>query len=200
MFEGVEGAGKSTNLAFIADWLKKQGQEVLTTREPGGTPIGEKIRALLLNPEHTGMTVETEALLMFAARAQHVSEKIGPALDTGKWVVSDRFVDSSYAYQGVARGMPDARLDALSDWTLQGFKADMTFIFDLPPALGMARIAARGTAKDRFEQEALVFFEKVRTAFLARAAQAPERYTVIDASQPLEQVQAKITQVLSQWL
>lgn len=200
VLEGVEGAGKSTNLAFMADWLAQKGKQVLTTREPGGTPIGEKIRTLLLDPQNTAMTVDTEALLMFAARAQHVGEKIKPALAARQWVISDRFVDSSYAYQGVARGMLFARLDALAEWTLQGFHADMTFILDLPPEVGMQRVMARGAGKDRFEQETLAFFEKVRAAFLARARQAPTRYTVIDASQPLAQVQAQIVQVLEQWL
>lgn len=196
VLEGVEGAGKSTNLAFIQRWLLHRGFEVLTTREPGGTPIGEQIRAILLNPDNRSMCVDTEALLMFAARAQHVVEKIKPALTHGQWVISDRFVDASYAYQGVARGMPFERLDALAAWTLQGFHADMTFIFDLPPEVGMARVTARGEGKDRFEQEDLSFFERVRQAYLARAAQAPERYAIIDAAQPLPEVQRQIEQVL----
>ena len=200
VLEGVEGAGKTTNLRFIQQWLSERGVEALTTREPGGTPIGEQIRAILLDPANREMCVDTEALLMFAARAQHVAEKIKPALAQGQWVVSDRFVDASYAYQGVARGMPFERLDALADWTLQGFTADMTFIFDLPPEIGMTRVAARGAGKDRFEQEVLAFFEKVRQAYLSRAAQAPDRYAVIDAAQPLEAVQQQIAQVLERLL
>ncbi len=200
VLEGVEGAGKTTNLRFIEHWLSERGVEVLTTREPGGTPIGEQIRAILLDPANQAMCVDTEALLMFAARAQHVAEKIKPALSRGQWVVSDRFVDASYAYQGVARGMPFERLDALAAWTLRGFTADMTFIFDLPPEVGMARVAARGAGKDRFEQEALSFFDKVRQAYLARASRAPERYAVIDAAQPLEAVQKQIVEVLERLL
>ncbi len=200
VLEGVEGAGKSTNLAFIRDWLIDRGRAVLTTREPGGTPIGEQIRAILLNPDNGGMCVDTEALLMFAARAQHVAERIKPALERGQWVISDRFVDASYAYQGVARGMPFQRLDALADWTLGDFRADMTFIFDLPPEVGMARVMARGEGRDRFEQEDLAFFERVRQAYLDRAAQAPERYAVIDAAQPLAAVRRQIEQVLERML
>jgi len=196
VLEGVEGAGKSTAQRFIADWLRQRGQAVLTTREPGGTPIGEQIRALLLDPANTEMAVDTEALLMFAARAQHVAEKIKPALAAGQWVVSDRFVDASYAYQGVGRGMPYERLDVLADWTLQGFHADMTFIFDLPPETGLARVARRGEGHDRFEREKLDFFQRVREAYLQRAARAPERYAVIDASQPIDGVQAQLVQVL----
>ncbi|HID00614.1 MAG TPA: dTMP kinase [Piscirickettsiaceae bacterium] len=196
VLEGVEGAGKSTNLAFIQRWLSHRGFDVLTTREPGGTPIGEQIRTILLNPHNRTMCVDTEALLMFAARAQHVREKIKPALAQGQWVICDRFVDASYAYQGVARGMPFARLDALAEWTLQGFHAHMTFIFDLPPEVGMARVAARGEGKDRFELEDLSFFARVRQAYLDRAALAPARYAVIDAAQPLPEVQRQIERVL----
>ena len=196
VLEGVEGAGKSTAQRFMAEWLRARGEAVVTTREPGGTPIGEQIRAILLDPQNHAMTVDTEALLMFAARAQHVAEKIKPALAAGQWVISDRFVDASYAYQGVGRGMPFERLDALAAWTLQGFHADKTFIFDLPPEIGLERVAQRGAGHDRFEQEKLDFFQRVRAAYLQRAAQAPQRYVIIDASQPIEQVQAQLVQVL----
>lgn len=200
VLEGVEGAGKSTAQQFIADWLRARGKAVLTTREPGGTPIGEQIRAILLDPANAAMTVDTEALLMFAARAQHVAEKIKPALAAGQWVVSDRFVDASYAYQGVGRGMPFERLDVLAEWTLQGFHADMTFIFDLPPEVGLARVAARGEGHDRFEREKLDFFKRVREAYLQRAALAPERYAIIDASQSVQEVQAQLAAVLERLL
>ncbi len=189
--EGVEGSGKSTNLTVLADWLRGRGLEVVTTREPGGTPIGERIREILLAPEHTAMTVDTEALLMFAARAQHVAEKIRPALEAGQWVISDRFVDASYAYQGAARGMPEARLDALSEWTLGGFRPDLTLVFDLPPQEGLRRAARRG-ALDRFEREDVAFFERVRQAYLRRAQRDPAHHVVIDAGQPPEEVAAQV--------
>ncbi|MDG6774625.1 dTMP kinase [Thiomicrorhabdus sp. ZW0627] len=190
--EGTEGAGKSTNLAFMADWLKQQGIDVITTREPGGTEIGEAVRGILLNQAYTEMHADTELLLMFAARAQHIREKIIPALEKGTWVISDRFTDASYAYQGAARGIPFERIAEIETWVQQGMYPDMTFVFDLPIEVGMARVASRGGQTDRFEQEQHDFFEKVRGAYLTRAGQAKERYTVLDASQSLEQVQAEI--------
>ncbi|WP_373017952.1 dTMP kinase [Thiomicrorhabdus sp.] len=190
--EGTEGAGKSTNLAFMADWLKQQGIDVITTREPGGTEIGEAVRGILLNQAYTEMHADTELLLMFAARAQHIREKIIPALEKGTWVISDRFTDASYAYQGAARGIPFERIAEIEAWVQQGMFPDMTFVFDLPIEIGMARVASRGGQTDRFEQEQHDFFEKVRGAYLTRAKQAEERYTVLDASQSLAQVQAEI--------
>jgi len=190
--EGTEGAGKSTNLAFIQTWLTEQGVDHIVTREPGGTEIGEAIRAILLNKDYTAMQAETELLLMFAARAQHVQEKILPALEAGKWVVSDRFTDASYAYQGAARGINYERISQIEHWVLQGFHPHVTFVFDLPVEVGMARVASRGKAKDRFEEEKLAFFEKVRNAYLHRAKQAPQRYRVLDASLPLDHVQLGI--------
>lgn len=194
--EGTEGAGKSTNLLFIQEWLNQQGIEHIVTREPGGTEIGEAIREVLLNKAFTGMHDETELLLMFAARAQHLKEKILPALNKGMWVISDRFTDASYAYQGAARGMAFERIAEIEDWVQQGFHPDTTFVFDLPIHIGMARVASRGGATDRFEQEKHDFFEKVRSAYLKRAEMAPNRYTVLDASQPLEQVQSDIVKRL----
>lgn len=204
--EGTEGGGKSTNLAFIAQWLTDQGIEVVVTREPGGTPIGEAIRSILLNPAYDEMSAETELLLMFAARNQHLQQTILPALTQGKWVVSDRFTDASYAYQGGARGMAYQRIAQLEDWVQQGFVPEMTFVFDLPIEEGMRRVAARsnltGQAIDRFEKEKADFFEKVRNAYLHRAQQAPERYQILDAAQPLSDVQsqihARLTQMLSE--
>jgi len=190
--EGTEGAGKSTNLSFIKDWLTEQGIDVISTREPGGTEIGEAVRGILLNQDFTAMHEDTELLLMFAARAQHLREKILPALTQGKWVISDRFTDASYAYQGAARGMGFERIAQIEQWVQQGTHPDTTFVFDLPIEIGMARVAARGGETDRFEQEKHDFFEKVRGAYLTRAAQAPDRYQVLDASQPLESVQAAI--------
>ena len=190
--EGTEGAGKSTNLVFIQEWLTAQGIDHIVTREPGGTEIGEAIREVLLNKDYTAMHEETELLLMFAARAQHLQEKILPAIKQGKWVISDRFTDATYAYQGAARGMDFERIAEIEHWVQQGFFPHTTFIFDLPIEVGMARVASRGGETDRFEQEKHDFFEKVRSAYLKRAEMAPERYTILDASQPLEQVQTDI--------
>lgn len=190
--EGTEGAGKSTNLSFIKAWLAEQGIDVITTREPGGTEIGEAIRGLLLNQAYTEMHADTELLLMFASRAQHLQEKILPALAEGRWVISDRFTDASYAYQGGARGMGFERIAEIEQWVQQGVQPDATFLFDLPIEIGMARVASRGGETDRFEQEKHDFFKKVRDAYLARAHQAPARYEILDASQSIEAVQAAI--------
>lgn len=198
--EGTEGAGKSTNLAYIQAYLEQRGIEVVTTREPGGTDIGEAVREILLDTRHTVMHEDTELLLMFAARAQHIREKIMPALEAGKWVISDRFTDASYAYQGAARGMGFERIESIEAWVQQGFYPDMTFVFDLPIEIGMQRVAARGAGTDRFEQEKQDFFEKVRGAYLQRAEQHPQRYHVLDASQSLENVQSSIHDALNQLL
>ena len=194
--EGSEGAGKSTNLKFIAQWLQKRQLSVVTTREPGGTEIGEAIREILLNPRFSEMTPETELLLMFAARSQHIQQKIQPTLAEGKWVISDRFTDASYAYQGAARGLAFERIAQIENWVQHGFFPDLVFVFDLPVEVGMQRVQSRGEASDRFEQEQKAFFEKVRQAYLQRAAQHPERYCILDASQPLAEVQQQIVQKL----
>lgn len=194
--EGGEGAGKSTNLAFIRDWLTARGISFVVTREPGGTELSEKIRALLLDKSNASMTTECELLLVFAARAQHIDEVIKPALAEGKWVVSDRFTDATYAYQGAARGLGFDRIKLIEDWVQQGFAPDKTFVFDLPVEVGMQRVRSRGAEIDRFEQEQLAFFEQVRQAYLTRASQAPERYCVLDAAQSLDKVQAQIQQQL----
>lgn len=202
--EGTEGGGKSTNLQFIHNFLASKGIEVIVTREPGGTEIGEAIRGILLNNDFSEMHADTELLLMFAARAQHLQEKIHPALAQGKWVISDRFTDASYAYQGAAREMGFERIALIESWVQQGFQPDTTFIFDLPVEIGMARVAARsqvtGQQIDRFESEKQAFFEKVRSAYLSRAEQAPERYSVLDASQPLSKVQQAIAHRLEAML
>lgn len=194
--EGGEGAGKSTNLAFIRDWLMARDISFVVTREPGGTELSEKIRALLLDKSNANMTTECELLLVFAARAQHIDEVIKPALAEGKWVVSDRFTDASYAYQGAARGLGFDRIKIIEDWVQQGFAPDKTFVFDLPVEVGMQRVRSRGAEIDRFEQEKRVFFEQVRQAYLTRATLAPERYCVLDAAQTLDKVQAQIQQQL----
>lgn len=202
--EGTEGGGKSTNLSFIQQWLMDKGIEVVVTREPGGTAISEAVRAILLDQAYQEMTPETELLLMFAARNQHLQQTILPALMGGKWVISDRFTDASYAYQGGARGVPYERIAQLEAWVQQGFFPEMTFVFDLPIEEGMRRVAARsnltGQAIDRFEQEKASFFEKVRQAYLHRAEQAPHRYQVLDAAQPLSDVQNQIRLQLSKLL
>ena len=197
--EGGEGAGKSTNASFMADYLRAQGKQVLLTREPGGTPVAEAIRSVLLDTSLPAMTMETELLLMFAARHEHLQQKILPALAQGTWVICDRFTDSSYAYQGYARGVDLPRIAQLEQWTQGDIRPDYVFVFDLPVEIGMARAKARSVA-DRFEQEQLVFFEKVRQGFLTRAAQFPERYPIIQAQQPLAQVQAQLQAQLAQIL
>ncbi len=194
--EGTEGGGKSTNLRWMESFLLEQGVDVVVTREPGGTEIGEAIRHILLNKDFDAMCDDTELLLMFAARAQHIQEKIKPALAEGKWVISDRFTDATYAYQGGARGLDMARIAQIEQWVQQGFQPNLTFIFDLPVEIGMSRVLSRsqetGQVIDRFEQEKQAFFEKVRAAYLARANQSPARYKVLDASQPIDSVQQQI--------
>lgn len=196
--EGGEGAGKSTNAEFIKSQLEALGYRVILTREPGGTKLGERVREILLDPHLPAMAVTTEALLMFAARTEHYHHVIAPALATGNWVISDRFTDASFAYQGVARGLGVKKIAQLADWALPEVKPDLTFVFDLPVAVGMARVKSRGGVVDRFEQEAPVFFEQVRQAYLNRAAADPERYHVLDASADLLNVQQDILLGLAQ--
>ena len=197
--EGIEGVGKSTNLAFIRDWLVQHGHEVVQTREPGGTPLAEQIRELLLVPRDETVDSDTELLLMFAARAQHVAGVIKPALAAGKTVLSDRFVDASFAYQGGGRQLPLARIAALEQWLLAEFKPTLTFLLDLHPDIALARARQRGEA-DRFEREQLAFFARVRDVYLQRAAADPQRFAIIDAGQPLTDVQRDIAAVLQQRL
>lgn len=189
--EGPEGAGKSTNREYLAELLKQAGVEVVLTREPGGTPLAERIRELLLAPDSEVMAVDTELLLMFAARAQHLAGVIRPALARGAVVLCDRFTDATYAYQGGGRGLAHERIAILEQFVQGDLRPDLTLVFDLPVEVGLARAAARGKL-DRFEQEQQSFFEAVRQTYLARAAQAPERYRVLDAAQPLSQVQADL--------
>jgi len=193
--EGTEGVGKSTNMTFIEDWLKKAGKELIITREPGGTELGEKLRAVLLDAKEQSMSDDTELLLMFAARAQHLQEVILPALDAGKWVLCDRFTDSTYAYQGGGRGIDMSRIALLEQWVQGDRRPDMTFILDLPIDIGLER-AGKRSAPDRFELEKHDFFNKVRGTFLSRAADNPARYSIIDASPSLNEVQDSIQSVL----
>ncbi|TSA22538.1 MAG: dTMP kinase [Betaproteobacteria bacterium] len=193
--EGIDGAGKSTHLAWLKQHFEAQGRTVVMTREPGGTPLGERLRALVL---HEAMHAETEALLMFAARREHLEQVIRPALLLGAVVISDRFTDASFAYQGGGRGIAVARLETLETWVqgdLQGvLQPDLTLLFDLPEAVAQARMQGRGEA-DRFEQEQVAFHQRVRQAYLARAARYP-RIRVLDASLGLEAVAAQVAQVV----
>ena len=193
--EGPEGAGKSTNRDYLAERLRERGVDVLLTREPGGTPLAERIRELLLAPSDEPMAVDTELLLVFAARAQHLQQVICPALAQGSVVLCDRFTDATYAYQGGGRGLSLERIAQLERFVQGELRPDLTLIFDLPVEVGLARAAARGRL-DRFEQEGRSFFEAVRQAYLQRAAQAPQRYRVLDAGQTLIQVQADIDALL----
>jgi len=185
--EGGEGAGKSTLLAGLRAHFERSGMDVLYTREPGGTPVGEAIRALVLDPAHRGMTVETELLLMFAARAQLVREVLQPALVSGRWILCDRFTDASYAYQGGGRGVDAMRIGELERIATGGLKPDLTLLLDLPVAHGRARASQRSDA-DRIEVERDDFFERVRARYLARAQSEPARFRVIDALQPADAV------------
>jgi len=196
--EGGEGAGKSTVIAAIVQALVARGLEVVPTREPGGTPAGEAIRSLLLDPARS-LTAETELLLMFAARAQLVRELILPALERGATVLSDRFTDASFAYQGGGRGIDMGRIAELERWAA-GIKPDLTFLLDVGVDEGLARVRSRGGEPDRIERERGDFFERVRSVYLARAAAEPARFRVIDASQAPGVVVADVTAALSDWL
>jgi dTMP kinase len=189
--EGPEGAGKSTNRDYLAMCLRAAGIEVLLTREPGGTPLAERIRELLLAPSDEAMAADTELLLVFAARAQHLAQVIRPALARGCVVLCDRFTDATYAYQGGGRGLSQQRIAELERFVQGDLRPDLTLLFDLPVEQGLARAVARGRL-DRFEQEQRSFFEAVRQTYLQRAALAPQRYRLLDASQSLQQVQAAI--------
>jgi dTMP kinase len=197
--EGGEGVGKSTNLKFIRDSLSASGIALIETREPGGTRLGEALRAVLLGDEAEGICPEAELLTMFAARAEHLEKIIKPALEQGKWVLCDRFTDASFAYQGGGRGLDFARIEQLESWVQGELRPDLTILLDAPVDVGMARAAARGEA-DRFEREPKIFFEAVRDAYVARAEQNPERYAVVDASVELVDVQGQIAHVLEQLL
>jgi len=197
--EGGEGAGKSSNIPFIESYLRARGIPLLMTREPGGTPLSERIRDLLLDKNQQQMSAETELLLMFAARAQHLVQVIEPALARGTWVICDRFTDATYAYQGGGRGIPVERIAVLEQWVQGDFRPDKTLIFDLPVATGLARAGQR-SSPDRFEQEDLGFFERVRDAYLHRVRAAPQRYAVIDAAPDLDTVQRQLADVLDSLL
>lgn len=195
-FEGGEGAGKSSNVQLAAGFLRERGAQVVVTREPGGTPLAEDIRSLLLAPRDEVVQADTELLLMFAARAQHVGALIEPALQRGAWVLSDRFVDASYAYQGGGRGLSMERIAALEQLVLGGLKPDLTLLFDVPVETGLARAGRRGDL-DRIEQEDMAFFQRIRDTYLQRAEAEPERFQVVDAAASLQQVQEQLLNTLT---
>jgi dTMP kinase len=197
--EGGEGAGKTTQLAFIREYLEQAGHRVVLTREPGGTALGEEIRSLLLGHRHDGMAPATETLLMFAARAEHLKRVIRPALAAGCWVLCDRFTDATYAYQGGGRGLPPERIAVLEDWVQGELRPDLTLLFDLPVAAGLQRAGRRGAA-DRFEREKADFFERVRAAYLERAWRDPDRHRIVNAARPVETVRTEVESILAGWL
>jgi dTMP kinase len=195
--EGSEGSGKSTNINFIQDFLKQKNIPFILTREPGGTPIAEKIRDLLLDKANTSLCDDAELLLMFAARAQHLNELIIPALESGKWVISDRFTDASYAYQGGGRGLSWQKIAQLEQWVQGDLRPDATILLDIPVDKGMERVRERGET-DRFEQEQLSFFKRIRDAYLKLAQENPERFYIIDTLPAIEEVHQQLHQVMEQ--
>lgn len=195
--EGGEGAGKSTNLAYIRQWLQREGHQVVVTREPGGTELGERVRDILLHSKQLHMTPECEMLLMFAARSEHLAKVIRPALAAGKVVLCDRFTDATYAYQGGGRGLAAERIAAIENWVQVDLRPDLTLLLDVPVEAGRERAGLRGEP-DRFERENNDFFTRVRETYLARAQAEPARMRVIDASRTLEQVEQQIGSVLEE--
>lgn len=195
-FEGIDGAGKSTHIGFVAALLQTAGKRVVSTREPGGTELGERLRDLLL---HQTMHLETEALLMFASRREHLAQVIEPALARGDWVISDRFTDASFAYQGGGRGLARAKLDALEAWVHPHLQPDLTLLFDVPLEVARARLNATRTL-DKFEQEQGAFFAACRAEYLRRAAQFPERIVVIDSTRSIDEIEGQLTGILRGYL
>jgi len=196
-FEGIDGAGKTTHLGWFRERLQAKvastGRAVVMTREPGGTPLGEQIREIVL---HQKMDLETEALLMFALRRQHLAEVIEPALTRGDWVLSDRFTDATFAYQGGGRGLPRDKLETLERWVQGGFQPDLTVLFDLPPELANERRSATRDP-DRFESESAAFFARTRTEYLRRAEEAPYRFAIIDSSQSIVRIQKQLEELIT---
>ncbi|MBQ5945927.1 dTMP kinase [Massilia sp. ST3] len=195
-FEGIDGAGKSTHIGFVAGWLAARGKAVVSTREPGGTPLGEKLRELLL---HEKMHLETEALLMFASRREHIAQVIAPNLALGNWVLSDRFTDASFAYQSGGRGLARDKMETLEHWVHPGLQPDLTLLFDVPLEVARERLDATRTL-DKFEREQADFFEKCRGEYLRRAAEFPQRIVVIDSTRSIEAIQAHLSEVLEKLL
>ncbi len=197
--EGVEGAGKSTCMAFVCERLQQAGKTVLESREPGGTPLGEDLRELLLGHRHTGMSEDAELLLMFAARAEHIYRKIRPALEQGTWVVCDRFTDATYAYQGGGRKMDRGRIETIEQWVQRDLRPDLTLLMDIPVAQGLERAGKRSTP-DRFESESMKFFEAVRNGYLELAVAEPDRIKTVDASRSIDDVQMQLAQVIDTFI
>jgi dTMP kinase len=197
--EGIEGVGKTTNLEYLQQLITAAGKELVVTREPGGTPLGEAIRDLLLDPQYKGMNADCELQLMFAARAEHLDKVIRPAIEAGRWVLCDRFTDATYAYQGGGRGLDTGRIAALEQLVQGDFRPDLTLLLDVPVEIGLARAGSR-SAPDRFEQEQVGFFERVRQAYLAMARDHDGRYRVIDAGRSITRVQEQLAEVLRQFL
>lgn len=193
-FEGIDGAGKSTHHTWMVEYLRAKGHDIVSTREPGGTPLGEKLRGLLLSES---MDLETEAMLMFAARREHIVKVIEPALATGQWVVSDRFTDASFAYQGGGRGLTKTKLRQLETWVQGDLQPNLTFLFDLDVATATKRLQGTGQSTDRFEQEKADFFERVRQAYLDRAKEFPHRFRVVDASLSIDEIHKLLEKTIS---
>lgn len=198
--EGVEGVGKSTQLGVMRDHLEQAGKQVVMTREPGGTPFAEAVRELLLAPREEAVAADAELLLMFAARAAHLEERIRPALAAGAWVVCDRFTDATYAYQGGGRGIPQQRIAMLEEFVQAGFRPQATLLLDAPVEVGLARARNRDATPDRFEREAEDFFQRVRAVYHQRVAAEPERFVVIDAARPVDAVSTSVRQALDSLL
>ncbi len=195
-FEGIDGAGKSTHIAFVADFLREHGKSVVSSREPGGTAVGEKLRDMLL---HEKMHLETETLLMFASRREHMAQVIEPALARGDWVISDRFTDASFAYQGGGRGLDRAKMEALEQWVHPHLQPVLTLLFDVPLDVARARLDATRTL-DKFEQEKADFFAACRNEYLRRAAQFPDRIMVVDSTRSIAETRATLTAILKKLL
>jgi dTMP kinase len=196
--EGGEGAGKSTNLDFVKQWLGRLHKEVVVTREPGGTDFGERVRQILLHAHDLSISSDAELLLVFAARAEHLRKLIEPALSAGKTVVCDRFTDATYAYQGAGRGIDSRRIAQMEEWVQGGLRPDLTLLFDVPVQVGLER-ANRRSNPDRFEQERGEFFERVRQCYLASAAREPRRIRVVDATEAPGAVEAQIAHILEEF-
>lgn len=196
-FEGVEGAGKTTNIEYIAEKIEAAGHVILLTREPGGTELSEAIRELLISKDYPEMHVDTELLLMFAARSEHLNKKIIPAINAGKWVLCDRFTDATFAYQGGGRGISETTISTLENLVQGSLRPDYTFLFDLNAEIGLARARNRGET-DRFEQQHIDFFNRVRAKYLAMADSEPQRYRTVNAEYDLATVQNQINQLLTE--
>lgn len=194
--EGIDGAGKSTQIDVIADRLRAHGADLVITREPGGTAVGEALRNVVL---HQPMTARTETLVIFAARAEHVATVVEPALAAGRWVLCDRFTDATFAYQGGGRGVSDADITVLEQWVHAALQPDLTLLFDVPPEVAARRLAASREA-DRFEREQAAFFTRVRDAYAARARRHPQRFVLIDGTRDPSHVRAQVETQLANWL